>query len=101
MASAERELPFFTYPANRHDAHGDAVYCAPLGKYLMTVYEQRGHDYTVPGYPVSDARKGISHVQLGRWHQLDRQTARLHSARRAATVVTPTSRASKAPRKIT
>jgi regulation of enolase protein 1 (concanavalin A-like superfamily) len=46
------------YPTDRYDAHGDAVYCKPLGKYLMVVYEQTGYDYTPP-YPISNARKGI------------------------------------------
>ncbi len=45
------------YPSDRYDAHGDAVYCAPLGKYLMVVYEQSGWDYLT--FQASDARKGI------------------------------------------
>lgn len=45
------------YPSDRYDAHGDAVYCAPLGKYLMVVYEQSGWDYLT--FLASDARKGI------------------------------------------
>ncbi len=45
------------YPSDRYDAHGDAVYCAPLGKYLMVVYEQTGWDYLT--FVASDARKGI------------------------------------------
>jgi hypothetical protein len=47
------------YPSERRDVHGDAVYCKPLGKYLMVAYEQLGYDYSTPPYPASDARKGI------------------------------------------
>lgn len=45
------------YPSDRHDEHGDATYVAPLGKYLLTVYEQEGYDYVT--FQKSDARKGI------------------------------------------
>jgi|GEM_PF-1570742 len=47
------------YPSERRDVHGDAVYCQPLGKYLMVAYEQLGYDYSTPPYPASDSRKGI------------------------------------------
>jgi hypothetical protein len=46
-------------PAPDHyDLHSDAVYCAPLGKYLLTAWEQVGYTYP-SGDPVLGANRGV------------------------------------------
>ncbi|MCE9612836.1 MAG: chitobiase/beta-hexosaminidase C-terminal domain-containing protein [Lentisphaerae bacterium] len=43
---------------DRYDLHSDATYCAPLGKYLLTAWEQIGYSYVAP-FPIDPANRGV------------------------------------------